>query len=366
MELTETIKERYQEASKKDKAKILDEFCTNTGYHRKAAIRLINKPPGKRKISGPKVRYPPACTEILKEVWRIMDYICPERFYDEIPGILGRIQDRSPSEYVELVKKMSLMTVRRRIEKLPRPTGRQRKGASAQANYEQIPVNSRLRKATVFGYVGVDFVDHNGGDPSGMFCRSLTLVDVKTLWTTNAACLGRMQTAVTKAFDIAMARFPDTTIHEIHPDNEDALLAVSLLRVEAGKREIFAATRSRPSKKNDNCHVEERNNERVRKHVGYKRYTQKHLSMLNQLYARLDDYCNFFIPSMKLEKKIYNKNHKVVKRVYGNTKTPYQRVLDCKEIDVKVKMALMQKYHKSDILKLRDEIDQLLKVLIRT
>jgi hypothetical protein len=36
--------ERYQKAGRKSKKAILSEFCANTGYHRKYAIRLLNGP----------------------------------------------------------------------------------------------------------------------------------------------------------------------------------------------------------------------------------------------------------------------------------------------------------------------------------
>lgn len=143
-------------------------------------------------------------------------------------------------------------------------------------------------------------------------------------------------------------------------------MAVSLLKVSAGRRKIFTVSRSILSRKNDNCHVEERNNERVRKHVGYRRYTRKHLVLLNRLYTKLDVYSNFFIRSQKLQKKVYDERRKVVRRVHDKAKTPYQRVLECDEVDIKVKMSLMQTYRKLDILELRREIDELLRELNRT
>ena len=39
------IYERYRRADRKTKRAILNEFCVNTGYHRKYAIRLLNGPP---------------------------------------------------------------------------------------------------------------------------------------------------------------------------------------------------------------------------------------------------------------------------------------------------------------------------------
>ena len=40
-EYTEAVRERYLRASKKEKGEILGEFTEVTGYHRKAAIRLL-------------------------------------------------------------------------------------------------------------------------------------------------------------------------------------------------------------------------------------------------------------------------------------------------------------------------------------
>jgi hypothetical protein len=39
------IRQRYQMTNKQEKGKILDEFVKVTGYHRKAAIRLLCKMP---------------------------------------------------------------------------------------------------------------------------------------------------------------------------------------------------------------------------------------------------------------------------------------------------------------------------------
>ena len=43
------IYSRYQEASRPEKEGILDEFCVNCAYHRKHAIRLLNRPLPARK-----------------------------------------------------------------------------------------------------------------------------------------------------------------------------------------------------------------------------------------------------------------------------------------------------------------------------
>jgi hypothetical protein len=45
-EYTQAVQERYRRAPKKGRTKILDEFTQVTGYHRKAAIRLLRSPAG--------------------------------------------------------------------------------------------------------------------------------------------------------------------------------------------------------------------------------------------------------------------------------------------------------------------------------
>ena len=55
-ELIQSIAQRYHEASKTDKERILDELVAATGYHRKSATRLLNNPPAKPSPKTPRRR----------------------------------------------------------------------------------------------------------------------------------------------------------------------------------------------------------------------------------------------------------------------------------------------------------------------
>jgi hypothetical protein len=50
------MRKRYLSACKGEKGHMLEEFCRNTGYHRKAAIRALNHPPGKERAKRGPVR----------------------------------------------------------------------------------------------------------------------------------------------------------------------------------------------------------------------------------------------------------------------------------------------------------------------
>jgi hypothetical protein len=91
-------------------------------------------------------------------------------------------------------------------------------------------------------------------------------------------------------------------------------------------QEKLTFTRSRAYKKNDSCHVEQKNGNIVRRLVGYDRYTSKAAyQCLERVYYDVRLYVNFFQPMMKLLDK--TRNGARVHKVYDTAQTPYQRLL---------------------------------------
>ncbi len=94
-EYTEAVRWRYLRSSKADKGKVLDELTKVTGYHRKAAIRLLhqtNKPGSSKKRGRPR-KYSAAVVEALRLVWEATDRLCPKRlhpFLSELVKVLRR------------------------------------------------------------------------------------------------------------------------------------------------------------------------------------------------------------------------------------------------------------------------------------
>ena len=92
---------RYQRAGRPHKSRILEEFCLNCGYHRKAALRLLNRPLHRPspKRPGPKPRYQPALLlPPLKAIWLLSDQLCSKllkaalphwlQAYEQLTGVL--------------------------------------------------------------------------------------------------------------------------------------------------------------------------------------------------------------------------------------------------------------------------------------
>jgi len=104
--------------------------------------------------------------------------------------------------------------------------------------------------------------------------------------------------------------------------------------------------------------VEQKNYSIIRRAVGYLRYdTQKEVDILNELYAYLGCYTNFFQPVLKLVFKTRT-DSKVTKK-YDEAKTPYRRVLECSDIDNKIKARLEKQYDSLNPAELKRKISML-------
>lgn len=77
----EAIRRRYKKSNRKQKANILNEFCSVCEYHRKYAIRLLKK--GLKKKRRPPGRTPVYDAEQLlgplKIVWFATDQMCSKK-----------------------------------------------------------------------------------------------------------------------------------------------------------------------------------------------------------------------------------------------------------------------------------------------
>src|SRR5438046_9562546 len=121
-------------------------------------------------------------------------------------------------------------------------------------------------------------------------------------------------------------------------------------------------TRSRPYKKDDNAHVEQKNWTHVRKLLGWDRYDSvEALKMINQLYEQLRIFQNLLQPTMKISSKT-RKGSRVIRR-YDQAATPLQRVLKSSEKTLPQLQALKSMLKNTDPFELSRHIDQQLESL---
>jgi hypothetical protein len=129
------------------------------------------------------------------------------------------------------------------------------------------------------------------------------------------------------------------------------------------KRRTVQFTRSRPYKKNDNCHVEQKNNTCVREYVGYYRFTtREERDALAAVYRSLCPLLNYFMPTMKLVDK--TRVGAKVRKVYDTPMSPYQRLMAYPKLPDDVRAELARRYRSYNPVVLQREVNAAIKALI--
>ena len=388
--LTAEIQNRYNKASKKAKAGILDEFTATTGYNRNYAARILRLKVGKvigyTRMGGKKIKYvigkrkrkkykkPRIYTYDvflkLKKIWAIFDFICGNRLAPFMGEAVEKLEAHSEidlkSQVREKLLKISVSTIDRLLksEKDKFRLGKGRKGTKPGTLLKHsIPIRTFADwDNTKPGFVEVDLVSHDGGDASGDFIQSLNFTDIATCWDITAACINKAQVHVFKALRTIIARFP-FAVAGIDSDNGSEFINVIMIRYCAENEITF--TRSRPYRKNDSCFVEQKNYSVVRRAVGYSRYdTAEELDILNKLYIYLGHYTNYFQPVVKLisKKRI---GSKVTKKYDKARAPPFRRVLESGHIDDKIKKSLKREYDGLNPAELKRKITRLQDKLLK-
>jgi hypothetical protein len=196
----------------------------------------------------------------------------------------------------------------------------------------------------------------------GPFVNTLSTTDIITGWQESEAIMGKGQQAVEEALRTIQERLP-FPLKGIDADNGTEFINDTLWRFTREMRITF--TRSRPYKKNDNAHIEQKNWMNVRRQIGYLRFdTEEARALLNGLYRNeLRFYINFFQPSVKLISK--ERLGSKVKKIYDKPKTPYRRLLERDDIAEDVKERLRSIYQELNPFELKRRIDHKLHLLIQ-
>lgn len=361
-ELLEAVRPRYLRAHKQEKTRILDEFVANTGYHRKYALRLLKhgvkkqrqKKPGKSKV------YQGEVVLALIKIWAICGQICSRRlhpFLPEIVDILERHAELKLSEEVKgLLLRMSQATLDRCLQSVRQQPRRGLSTTKPGTLLKQaIPVRTFADwQDTRPGFVEIDLVAHCGDSVQGEYLNTLNVVDLATGWSECLVLANRSQRQVSAAIERLRHRLPFPLLG-IDSDNDSAFINDNLYRY--CQREQITFTRSRPYKKNDQAHVEQKNWSVVRRLIGYDRYeSDPALQLFETIYQDWRLYVNFFQPVLKLVEK-RRVGSKVIKK-YDTARTPYQRVLESPAVTEQTKEQLRQLYLTLNPVVLRQRIDQ--------
>ncbi|MGH9668908.1 MAG: hypothetical protein ACRD3A_02195 [Terriglobales bacterium] len=363
-EYVRSIHHRYQQAARAEKRAILDEFTQVCGYHRKYGIWLLNRPlpagARPRRVTRRAPTYSEAVIRIVAQVWEAAGYLCAQRLKAALPQWLPWVRRRMPltAALEQQLLAISPRQIDRRLRDRKRGLKRRLYGTTRPGSLlkHMIPIKTDHWDVTRPGYLEIDLVSHSGASAAGEFLHTLDCVDIHTGWVERQAVRGKGQHGIVQALATIERQLP-FALRGLDSDNGSEFINDHLwafCRRPVGQAIQF--TRSRPYKKDDNAHIEQKNWTHVRKLVGWDRYdSPEALQALNALYADLRIFQNLFQPSMKLLTKV-RKGSRLIRR-YDTPRTPFQRVQVCPEADPRQVVALQQVLRATDPFTLSTRID---------
>jgi hypothetical protein len=191
------------------------------------------------------------------------------------------------------------------------------------------------------GFLEIDLVSHCGESSEGFYLTTLSVVDVASGWSECIGVWGKGQERVGGAIHRVRKRLPFSLLGL---DSDNGSEFINQHMYSYCRREGITFTRSRSYKKNDSCHVEQKNWSVVRRLIGYDRYNSRAaLEALNRIYDLTRLYVNFFQPVMKLVAK--TRHGAKVHKLYDTAQTPYQRLLRYGVFTEAKKQELAATYH---------------------
>src|SRR5271169_2429137 len=348
IEVLTKLRRRYHSAGARHKRKLLDQAQELLGYHRKAAIRALKAPVvvrGPRLITGRPLAYEPkVLLPFLRPIWQATDYACGRRLVAMLPEWVPAYEkhERSlPEEVREKLLSASGRTLDRLLEPLRLQSGGRCLTRPGTLLRHQIPIRGSVWDDENPGWLEVDTVALCGGSAAGQYVWMVDGVDYATTWVELRAMWGRGQAGTLAALQDIEAGLPFSLLG-LDSDNGGEFLNHHVLKWLQKRPQPVFMTRSRPFKKDDNAHVEQKNWTHVRQCFGYERHDNPEVvepmnALVKGAYGQL---LNYFHASLKLDHKEHAAGK--VQRIYGAAQTPLARVLANTEVSQATKERLLK------------------------
>jgi hypothetical protein len=321
---------------------------------------------GARILTGRPLEYEPKLLlPFLRPIWQATDYACGRRLVAMLPEWIPAYEQHERS-LPGCVRERLLSASGRTLDRLLEPLRWQGAGRCLTRPgtllRHQIPIRGSVWDDANPGWLEVDTVALCGGSVAGEFVWMVDGVDYATAWVEVRAMWGRGQAGTLAALQDVEKSLPFALLG-LDSDNGGEFINYHVLSwLQKRARPVFM-TRSRPYKKDDNAHVEQKNWTHIRQWFGYERHDNPAVvELINKLvkgpYGQL---LNYFHASLKLESK--ERKDGRMRRIYGEAQTPLARVLASAQVSPGTKVRLRAEKGRLNPFALKQEVTLGLKAI---
>src|SRR5450756_355416 len=295
--ITKEMARRYKRASKRERGLMLDELCALAGYNRSYAARLLRErargePPRSGRRRGRAPIYGPDLLGPLCKVWATLGGICGKRLAAAMARTVSALERHGELELTDEARAQLLSMSAATIDRLLAARRRRLRLTGMTHTKPGSLLKSQIPVRTFAewdqgrpGFIEIDLVGHEGGDPRGEFAYSLCCTDVASGWTEPRVVRNRARRWTFEALLDVRACLPFALLG-IDSDNGGEFINHHLVSWCAEQKLTF--TRSRAYEKNDCCFVEQKNWSVIRRETGYGRYdSDAERALIAEIYADL-------------------------------------------------------------------------------
>jgi len=207
------------------------------------------------------------------------------------------------------------------------------------------------------GFCEIDTVSHDGGgEINSHYAWTLTVTDVALCWTELRALKNKAKKWTMEAADDIRKTFP---VPIRGYDSDSGSEFINLYFKNYCEMHQITFTRGRARHSNDNCFVEQKNGDVVRKTVEYFRYEgDEAVAALEKVYSFLNPLINYFYPTKKTIDKKTLPNGKVKRIFEKQLKTPYERLLEHPAVSEEDKKRAIKIKKSMDIVTLQEKLEK--------
>lgn len=369
---TRVMRERYgRYRGKQARSALLDEYCRSTGLERKYAIKVLRQQRRRGDLGvsrGTCSTYHESDIVVLKAVWLKSGQPCGKRF----AGAMLRLWLRSwESHHGKLefgqrkrLEKISAAQIDRELAPY-RTTGRKRRIASSAlaAMQREIAVRCEPWAETAPGALEIDTVALCGGSLSGAIIWALDATDIHSGWTEVRAVWNRGGYATRERVSEIERALP-FALRKLDFDNGTEFLNAHFVTHFKAHDPKVEMSRSRPYRKNDNAHIEQKNYTHVRLLLGDDRFEHYELvEPLNEVLTLWSLWNNLYGAQRRLVRKERQADGKVKRYHEKQAATPCARLLAREDLSVKQRQRLEAQFEGNDPIEMRGQIEDKLKAL---